>query len=266
MMEFAVTVLENPQAVYEVLSRDRRFAAYALGCLEPSQWPFCTALLASERRGGAARALYLLSQPPEGATLLFLLGDPEGVRAIFQQPQAALPFAWIHAQDELIGCLKKYWRLEGAEKMLRMAVGREDFRAPKNSAGVALRPLRTSDGEALSEAYETAFGIPATSRLLERGPYYGVWEKGNLVAVAGTHLLSPRYGAAAVGNVWTRTSHRGRGLGTLTVGAVTQELLGYCDEVVLNVREDNKEAQRVYEKLGYSLHCSFWQLRSRWKR
>jgi GNAT superfamily N-acetyltransferase len=264
MAHWKVSLLDSPEEAYGFLAQDRRFAAYAMGCLGVDQWPFCTPLLAAN--SGGERAIYLLSQPLEGATILFLLGDPEGMRAIFQQPMAAAPFAWIHAQDELLGCLKKYWRLESQEKMFRLAVGRETFQAPENTIGAGLRRLRTSDGEALSEAYETAFGIPAASRLLDRGPYYGVWEKGKLISVAGTHLLSPRYGAAAVGNVWTRPSHRGKGLGTLTVGAVTRELLGYCEEVVLNVREDNKEAQRVYEKLGYFLHCPFWQLRARWKR
>jgi len=225
MAHWKVSLLESPEEAYLFLARDRHFAAYALGCLGVEQWPFCTALLASDGEG--EKAIYLLSQPLEGATMLFLMGEEEAVRAVFQQPMAAVPFAWIHAQDELLGCLKKYWRLESQEKMLRLVVGRKNFKLPENSAGSGLRRLRSSDGEALSEAYETAFGIPAASRLLERGPYYGVWEKGELVSVAGTHLLSSRYGAAAVGNVWTRPSHRGRGLGTLTVGAVTQELLGY---------------------------------------
>jgi ribosomal protein S18 acetylase RimI-like enzyme len=264
MAHWHVALLDTPEEAYTFLAQDRRFAAYALGCLEKDHWPFSTALLASDSDG--AQAIYLLSQPLEGATLLFLLGDPGGLKAIFSQPMAAVPFAWIHAKDEHLACLKKYWRLEGQEKMLRMAITQGDLPPRASPAPAGLRRLRASDGEALSRTYEAAFGIPAASRLLDRGPYYGVWEKGVLVSVAGTHLLSPRYGAAVVGNVWTRPSHRGKGLGTLTVGAVTRELLEYCEEVILNVREDNKEACRVYEKLGYRLHCEFWQIRARWKK
>nr|NIM05522.1 GNAT family N-acetyltransferase [Armatimonadota bacterium]NIO76056.1 GNAT family N-acetyltransferase [Armatimonadota bacterium]NIO97003.1 GNAT family N-acetyltransferase [Armatimonadota bacterium] len=227
---------------------------------ETENWACCTALLA--RVKGEGEAFFLLAQPREAASTLFVMGEPAPLEEIFQHPLAAVGFVWISAKDEHMKCLRKHWHVKDPEKMLRMAVSRETFRPPKKkNRAVDLRRLEPGDNTALEEAYETAFGSPVTARLMAKGPYYGVWSKGRLVSVAGTHVICPRFGLAAAGNVWTRPGYRGRGLGTLTVGAVTQELLESCGEVVLNVREDNLQATRLYERLGYRIHCHYWQMR-----
>ena len=38
---------------------------------------------------------------------------------------------------------------------------------------------------------------------------------------------------------------------------MTDALLGFCDEVVLNVRRDNATAIAVYTSLGYSVKAEF---------
>ena len=58
-----------------------------------------------------------------------------------------------------------------------------------------------------------------------------------LVAVAGTHLLAPEEGAAAIGNIYTRRDRRGRGLGRAVTSAVLADLAG-IETVGLNVRAD----------------------------
>jgi len=55
----------------------------------------------------------------------------------------------------------------------------------------------------------------------------------------------------------TRVDQRNRGYAKVTTSAVTQELLRFCDEVVLNVRSDNPPAIRAYEAIGYQEHCRF---------
>jgi predicted GNAT family acetyltransferase len=55
----------------------------------------------------------------------------------------------------------------------------------------------------------------------------------------------------------THTEHRGRGYATAVTGAVTSELLRFCDQVVLNVRADNPPALAAYRRLGYQVHVNF---------
>jgi predicted GNAT family acetyltransferase len=82
--------------------------------------------------------------------------------------------------------------------------------------------------------------------------------EGELVAVAGTHLISPTYGVAAVGNVFTHPAHRRRGYATACTSAVVEELLAKgIGTIVLNVDERNVQAMRIYQKLGFREHCRF---------
>ena len=81
--------------------------------------------------------------------------------------------------------------------------------------------------------------------------------RGELVAAAGTHVISPSARLAVVGNVLTHVDYRGRGFATAVTGAVTAELLRTCDQVVLNVRADNPPAINAYRRLGYAEHARF---------
>ena len=92
----------------------------------------------------------------------------------------------------------------------------------------------------------------------DQGVFYGLWESGQLVAVAGTHLVVPSKDVAAVGNVYTRRDRRGRGLAAAVAGAVVAELIRMkIRTIALNVNQSNVSAIRIYERLGFKRHCSY---------
>ncbi|MFN8059957.1 MAG: GNAT family N-acetyltransferase [Vicinamibacterales bacterium] len=91
---------------------------------------------------------------------------------------------------------------------------------------------------------------------LDDGVFYGAYEDGALIAVAGTHVVARSEGAATIGNVYTRRDRRGRGWGRAATDAVLRELADVA-VVGLNVRADNTTAIRVYESLGFVRHCLF---------
>ena len=55
----------------------------------------------------------------------------------------------------------------------------------------------------------------------------------------------------------THADFRGRGYATAVTGAVTADLLRFCDQVVLNVRADNPPALAAYRRLGYQVYATF---------
>ena len=263
MPRIIVEKLELPREAYDFLARDRIYAAYAIGSLATEK-ASCTVLRALRDR--EELSLALISQPIDTIATMFLMGDTVGLHESLRAPFARIPFALTTAKEEHLACLRRYWRIEEAEMMLRMVVDRGGFRPPAEGKGIELRRLAPPDAMVLAETYEMAFGgTPSLARLMERGPYFGVWDKGRLNSVAGTHFIAEHFRLAAAGNVWTRNGFRGKGLATLTLGKVTQELLEQCEEVVLNVREDNAAARRVYEKLGFRMHCRFRQVRAKWR-
>ena len=109
------------------------------------------------------------------------------------------------------------------------------------------------EGEASGEAPD--FFFPS---MLEKGVFFGTRADGQLVAAAGTHVFEPKQRIAAIGNVYTHSAFRRRGLSSSVTAAVSRELLRMgCPTVVLNVAQTNAAALPVYEKLGFVRHCGF---------
>jgi len=98
-------------------------------------------------------------------------------------------------------------------------------------------------------------------QMLKDGIYFGLYEGSDLVAVAGTHIVSHRYGVGGLGNIYTRADRRSRGFATRVTSAVSGALIndGF-QTIVLNVREDNPAAIRVYDRLGYQPHCRYFEM------
>ena len=117
--------------------------------------------------------------------------------------------------------------------------------------------LDAADTRHLNRLYELGLTAWLPAESIASGVYYGVRRGGRLVAAAGTHVVSPMYGMAAVGNVFTHRDMRGRGFAKVVTSAVTAELLESVETVVLNVRSDNVPALAAYRALGYQEHMLF---------
>ena len=88
--------------------------------------------------------------------------------------------------------------------------------------------------------------------MLATGRYVGIREDGRLVCVAGVHVYSPVFGVAALGNVATLPSLRGRGLARGACAALCRLLLeDGIETIALNVRADNAAAIASYATLGF---------------
>jgi len=86
---------------------------------------------------------------------------------------------------------------------------------------------------------------------LRHGPAFGVWRDRprRLVAMGTTHLTVP--GAAEIGNIATRTSHRRRGYARQVVAALVQAHAASGWRVFLMVFQRNRAAVSLYERLGF---------------
>jgi GNAT superfamily N-acetyltransferase len=231
------------------LEQDRLFAAYALCDLDDREFSRTRWGVAFE--GPAPRAVVLeyagLAPQP-----VFAMGDPGAVEAVLRdliRPRAA----YVAMSYSVLPAVERLYRVEPGPEMIRMAVDRATFRP---HPGLAARMVPGEVGD-LNRLYDLGFTswLPATA--IAEGVYYGVRVHGTLVAAAGTHVVSQEARLAVVGNVLTHREYRGRGFAKITTGAVTQELLRSCDEVVLNVRADNAPAIAAYRTLGYREHCRF---------
>ena len=132
--------------------------------------------------------------------------------------------------------------------MLRMIVMGATFRPVEGR----VRRLAGRDVRKINRLYR-ADGTAAfyTAENINDAVYYGAFDGDQLVAVAGTNVVSAEDATGVVGNVFTRPSYRNQGLGAVVTSAVTRWLLESCRDVVLSVDPRNAPAVQAYRKLGF---------------
>jgi predicted GNAT family acetyltransferase len=65
---------------------------------------------------------------------------------------------------------------------------------------------------------------------------------------------------AGVGNIFTRPDHRGQGLAQIATSAVAMALKDAGIRTIgLNVEDTNTGAIRVYERIGFRAHFSYYE-------
>lgn len=252
-------------AAYAALAGDRAWNGYSIADLAPPfrehtrvavAWPVDVPVEAT-----ASAACLFLRHPAFCSTVPH--GDVAGVAAILAAVATAgdLPEAtYILARDEHRPAIERYYHVpDGWQPMARMAVNAETFQppAPSNAPLVRLEP---EDLPALLDLYGGYSDNAFNADQLLSGIFYGVRTGETLAAAGGTHVIAERYGIAAVGNIYTRPSARGRGYaGALTAAVVRDLLAGPCRDVILNVATANAPARRIYQRLGFRHHCDYWE-------
>jgi ribosomal protein S18 acetylase RimI-like enzyme len=233
----------------EFLEQDRLFAAYAICDLDEREFDRTRWGVAFDGDQAIALGLEYTGLAPQP---LFVMGQSEGVGQILRsivKPR----LAYLAARSETLDAVADVYRVDPGPPMVRMWVDQASFR-PMTGVATRLVPAEIGDLNRLYNLGITSW-LPAES--IANGVYYGVRVNGRLVAAAGTHVVSRESRLACVGNVLTAPDHRGKGYAKVTTGAVTQELLRFCDQVVLNVRSDNPPALAAYRALGYRDHTRF---------
>jgi ribosomal protein S18 acetylase RimI-like enzyme len=231
------------------LERDRLFAAYALADTDDREFGRTRWGVAFEDGAPVAVVMEYRGVSPQP---LFMMGDPAGISAILRDV-VRTRVAYASLRPEMVPAVRTRYRVEAPAPMVRMVVDRGTFRPV---VGEAVR-LDQGDAWHLDRLYQLGLGAHLPPEAVASGVYYGVRRGTRLIAAAGTHVISPQVGIAAVGNVYTHREYRGQGLGRVVTSAVTAELLHECETVVLNVRADNPPALVAYRALGYRAAAEF---------
>jgi ribosomal protein S18 acetylase RimI-like enzyme len=92
---------------------------------------------------------------------------------------------------------------------------------------------------------------PFRQRTIDLGSYFGIYESGSLVALAGERLHFT--GFTEVSAVCTHPKVRGRGYGKILVSAVVRGIMQRGETPILHVRTGNVSAVRLYEGLGFKV-------------
>ena len=243
--------------IRSLLRRDPYWSVYALGDLDPRRQHHCQWHV----RGSSVALLYREFDTP----ILFAAGETAVVEDLPDVDSCLL-----HVPDAFLSSIERRFDVESATPVFRMAL--DPATAVARAGDTVAEPLGPrhagelrelyADGEATGEAPD--FFMP---HQLDDDTFFGVRENGTLVAAGGTHLYSAAESVGAVGNLYTRSTHRGRGHATVVLHAIVDELRRRGIETIgLNVRTANTTAIRVYERYGFRIHTRFWEGRAvrRW--
>lgn len=234
------------------LRKDAAWSAYAVSDLDDCRFAHAQWFGFAEDAGVAL----LYCEFP--SAVFYYQGAPETLERLL--PEIPLPSGThLQLQPEALRLVAARARVPVAKAMIRMRL------ASPCLAGSGAVPLSLEDAPELAALYAAGaeagespdFFFPS---MLEGGHFFGLRRQGELVAAAGTHIVSHGESAAAIGNVYTHRGHRARGYAQVVTSAVVGALReAGIETVILNVAEKNAAAIRVYEKLGFVEHCRFFE-------
>lgn len=266
--DWRVEETQDKGRIRRFLAGDRLWTAYALGDLEPGMFEQCDWVAVTDGARDVALVLLFNGLATPG---LWPFGDDDGVRlALAEAVAPAAPRVSIRPAQRTV--VEAAYALDEPDLMTRMVVDEASFtpvvRLPLplgEGWGEGLtqpRRLTGGDVDALNTLYasgETPDSFAPSQ--IDQGAFYGIEVGGHLVAAAGTHLLAPSEGVAAVGNVFTYRDWRGRGLAQACTSAVVAECLRRgAEDIVLNVKSDNTAAIAAYRRLGFRDYCRFLEI------
>lgn len=158
---------------------------------------------------------------------------PEGRRILYANPsKISTPAGW-QVQHEIGGLQFVY---EGGDI---------------NKSFDQLVPLNESHVDEMIALVKLTRPGPFGKRTIDFGSYFGVFEDGKLVAITGQRLHIENY--TELSAVCTHPDHLGKGYASALLQHQLQIILSAGQKPFLHVRDDNKRAIAVYERLGFKV-------------
>ena len=217
--------------------------------LDNAVWHALTGPLARFADGTPPALRFALDVAPFGALpdapdadawdALRALAGPGGITALFRRPLDAPP----------------PWETLAVMPCAQMTYDRDQPPAPDRAAAPpdAALVLSADDAPDMRVLVAATRPGPFADRTHELGCYVGVRDAGHLVAMAGERLRIA--GATEISAVCTDPAYRRRGLAAWLVSGLVGGILARGERPFLHVADDNHDARRVYEELGFSVRA-----------
>jgi len=180
-------------------------------------------------------------QSKENYDALASLAGPAGVVVLFCTEKPAPPAGWT----PIVGGL-----------LTQMICDQPAADAPMVlTRGEEFRPLTTADVPEMIALADLTKPGPFRDRTIELGAFFGIFEAGRLVAMAGERLHLPDH--VEVSAVCTHPDARGRGYARMLIAKVMEEIQQRGKIPFLHSLANNESAIRVYRSLGFRERRTF---------
>jgi GNAT superfamily N-acetyltransferase len=181
------------------------------------------------------------NQAPESYAALGSLA-PDDIVALFSLEPFCAPESWTPLRTLKVA------------QMVRLTAP-EPANDEREQSSDDFRRLTADDAPAMLELATLTEPGPFRLRTLELGGFYGAFESGRLLAMAGKRMHLP--GLIEVSAVCTHPDARGRGYAQRLMSRVIEEIEQEGKTAFLHVVPENEQAIRVYERLGFTYRTTF---------
>lgn len=238
--------LTEKSEIRRLLNTDREWSLYALADLDDGMFEHCDWWV---HGNGLALVFRALDIRP-----IFVLGDSDSTRELL----AAIPetSGYLNLKPKQLEAARGIYEFRQRRHMLRMFL--ENPKPPT----ATVEPLTTRECADIERLYATGDGggIAFAPFQLRTGFFRGIRRNGELVAVAGVHVVSVQESVAGLGNIFTRPDCRGQGLAqTVTSAVVTALSEAGIRTIGLNVEQTNAPAIHAYERIGFRTHFDYYE-------
>jgi len=239
------------EEVRRLLDRDRVWSLYALGDLDAARAEYCRWYT----HGETIVLRYVEFDPP-----ILMCAGPNLESVFAGGALDSLRSCFLHLRAEHLAAVESRFRVTWKRPMWRMRLG-----ALQASGLPPAEPLDAEDLEAVQALYADGRDSHESpdfffASMLPGGAFHGVRVDGELVAAGGTHLICEAESVAAIGNIYTKRGHRGRGYGARVTESIARELGRRGIRTIgLNVKHENATALALYQRLGFEIHCEYWE-------
>jgi predicted GNAT family acetyltransferase len=253
-----VIYLHDKSRIEAFLRKDVYLHIYSIGDLDDFFWP--DTKWYGWEKGGDIQAVALLYTASDDSTLLALSDQQDFMWELVQSIFPNLPGRFeAHLSPTVAEAVKKRCKIESYDKHYKM--GLKDTSLLHDIDCSKVVRLTENDMDDMIGLYEEGYrGNWFDARVLQTNEYFGFRLKNRLVSIAGVHVYSEKYKVAALGNIVTHPHYRGRGFGKAVTARLCQSLSEHVDNIGLNVKADNAAAIALYEKLGFHIASTFYEL------
>jgi len=125
-----------------------------------------------------------------------------------------------------------------------------------SNPGLNIRTLGYEDVNQMLELTNITKPGPFLEKTIDMGRYYGIFENGKLVSMAGERLRPD--GFIEISAICTDPSHLGKGYASVLTSYVTQTISASGNIPFLHVKTDNLRAIEVYRRAGFEIRTEMY--------